>query len=84
MKSIESDSHLIKKQLHAQIDRIQDADFLGELENLIQSRLGQAEPYTFNDAQLAAIKESEEQVARGEVFSHDQVMAETEQWLKES
>jgi hypothetical protein len=73
----------IKKQLHAQIDMIDDEAFLAELENLIQSQLGLASPYTFSPAQLESIVESRKQLAQGLGIPHDQVMEESERWLDE-
>lgn len=72
----------IRQELHRQIDAINDDVFLKELNRILSSRLGKHSPITFTKSQLAAIAEGRAQVAAGQVYSHEEVMKEAEEWLK--
>ena len=79
MKAVE-----IKKQLHLQIDQIQDEDFLLALNDLMKSQLGNVVAYQLSPAQLAAIEEGRAEHRAGLGIPHEQAMEEIDAWLRDA
>lgn len=74
----------IRKQLHVQIDQIQDEGFLLELNELIKSQTIDPVPYELSPAQLQAIEEGRAQCKAGLGIPHEQAMEEIDSWLKDA
>jgi hypothetical protein len=71
----------IKKQLHEQIDQIDDSEFLRALKSLLNSRLGNSSPFEFSEQQLDSMAISRAQIALGEGVSNEDVFSGAEEWL---
>jgi hypothetical protein len=73
----------LKKEIHQQVDLIEDVEFLSELEDLIKSRLGQSQMFEFSTEQLEAISRGRKQIKDGLGIDYKKVDMEIQKWLKE-
>ena len=73
----------LKKEIHQQIDLIEDTNFLSELENLIKARLGQNQMFEFSTEQLDAIAVGRKEIEEGFGIDQKKVDKEIQKWLEE-
>ena len=72
----------LKKALIHRIVAINDKTFLSAIKTIIDSR-NDSEIYTTTPEQKQHIKMGQEQIARGEYYTNEQVEMEIDKWLKE-
>ncbi len=72
----------LKNILIHQISGINDKSFLQAIKKIIETK-SESIIYTLSLEEEKRIKESQEQIARGEYLSNEQVEKEIDQWLKE-
>jgi predicted transcriptional regulator len=72
----------LKEILHHKIAAINDKSFLSAMNTIIDSK-SEKLIYKTTPEQRQAIKEGQDQLARGESFTNDQVEAEIDKWLSE-
>jgi len=72
----------LKEILHHKIAAINDKSFLSAMNTIIDTK---SEKLIFRTTpeQKQRIKEAQEQIARGEGISNDQVVADIDKWLSE-
>jgi len=73
----------IKKKIINTIEESDDKGLLAEISMLIDFRSGNNEVYKLSGGQLAALKESEEDIKNGNVYTDEEANDEIERWLKE-
>ena len=73
----------LKKEIHQQIDLIEDTNFLSELENLIKARLGQNQMFELSTEQLDAIAVGRKEIEEGFGIDQKKVDKEIQKWLEE-
>ena len=69
---IEKINHIEDEQQLKEIDEMINWEILFDKDGVLQ----------LNEDQITAIKESQEQIKRGEYFTDEQVRKKTEEWLK--
>ncbi|MCY7409441.1 MAG: hypothetical protein LH473_04155 [Chitinophagales bacterium] len=74
----------LKNSITERINLIDDLNRLQEIDNLLQweIQLDEKGVYHLNDEQIAIVKESEEQIKRGEYLTDEEVRKKTAAWLK--
>jgi predicted transcriptional regulator len=72
----------LKDILHHKIAAINDKSFLAAMNTIIDTK-SEKLIYKTTPEQRRAIKEGQDQLARGESFTNDQVEAEIDKWLSE-
>jgi predicted transcriptional regulator len=72
----------LKNILIHRIAGIEDKTFLNAIRTIIESK-SESTVYKTTPEQRRRIKESRDQIARGEFFTNEQVEKEVNKWLKE-
>ncbi len=72
----------LKSLLMHKIAGIEDKAFLNAIKTIIESK-SESSIYKTTPEQKRRIKESREQIVRGEFFTNEQVQKEVNKWLKE-
>jgi len=72
----------LKSVLIHRIAAINDKSFLTAIKTIIESK-SESEIYKTTPEQKQHIKESQEQIARGDYHTNEQVEMEIDKWLKE-
>ena len=72
----------LKNILISQITAIEDKTLLQAIQAFIESKPGQ-KIYHTTPEQRKSIKEGQDQIARGEYFTNEQVENEVDKWLQE-
>jgi len=79
------DLNELKKAIIDRIQQVDDVELLKELLEILEDMTA-APPkmYKLTDEQKRQIKEAQDQIARGECFTDEEVNREEDEWLKES
>jgi predicted transcriptional regulator len=72
----------LKSVLIHRIAAINDKTFLAAIKTIIETK-SETEIYKTTPEQRHRIKEGQEQIARGEYYTNEQVEMEIDKWLKE-
>jgi predicted transcriptional regulator len=72
----------LKKALIRKIAMINDEAFLSALKTIVDSK-SESVIYKTSPEQRKKIKEGQDQIAKGEFFTNEQVEMEIDKWLKE-
>ena len=73
----------IKRQLFESIDNIDDNELLLTIKELIDHKYAHVNEPKLADWQKKRIKESEDQISKGEYFTNEQANELFDKWLKE-
>lgn len=73
----------LKERLIKRIQETSDASVLNEVYRLLELDFDDPEVYQLSNEQRTAVKEAQQQVARGEYLTNEQSNQAVEQWLKE-
>lgn len=73
----------IKRQLFESIDNIDDNELLLTIKELIDHKYAHVNEPQLADWQKKRIKESEDQISKGEYFTNEQANELFDKWLKE-
>ena len=73
----------LKEKLIKRIRETSNSEVLNEVYRLLEIEFREQETYKLSEEQKSIIKESREQIARGELLTNEQSNQATEKWLKE-
>ena len=73
----------LKRHLHEGIENIDDNEFLNTIKELIDHKYSVSRTPKLSDWQLKRIKESEEQIERGDFITDEEADKIIDKWLKE-
>ncbi|MEM9685945.1 MAG: hypothetical protein AAF934_03380 [Bacteroidota bacterium] len=72
----------IKRHLFEGIENIDDSEFLMTIKELIDHKYSKTNPPKLSDWQLKRVRESENQIERGDFLTDKQVNALIDKWLE--
>lgn len=73
----------LKERLIKRIQGTSDTSVLNEVYRLLELDFDDPEVYQLSNEQRTAVKEAQQQVARGEYLTNEQSIQAVEQWRKE-
>jgi len=73
----------IKKIIHKDIDKINDAELLDVLRIFIETHLLHPQQPKLTNEQIRRLEMSRKQIENGEYFTNEKVDKEIDEWLKE-
>lgn len=74
---------ILRNSLINRLLRIENVNMLKAIDTILKESKVSDEPYNFTKAQLELLKLSEEDIANGRITSHQDLMKEAREWLKE-
>jgi predicted transcriptional regulator len=72
----------IKLEIFDKLKNVEDLSLLKKIRNLL-TNVNKAETYQLNEYELDMLKESEEDIKHGRLYTNEEVIAEENKWLNE-
>jgi predicted transcriptional regulator len=72
----------IKLEIFDKLKTVEDLSLLKKIRNLLKN-VDKAETYQLNEYELDMLKESEEDIKHGRVYTNEELIAEENKWLNE-
>jgi predicted transcriptional regulator len=72
----------IKLEIFDKLKNVEDLSLLKKIRNLL-TNVNKAQTYQLNKYELDMLKESEEDIKHGRVYTNEEVIAEENKWLNE-
>lgn len=77
-----SQKEILRNNLIDKLQHIENENVLKAINTLIEESTRTSAIYNFNEEQLEALKESDNQIEKGLVLNHNEVISRAKEWVK--